>query len=286
MKVTVARKTVLLVLAVASLLAAASGCGSADGDSPPIDSPAYRAYLKESAGQLVKKVEAMLPELEQGEVERAQSSFARARVSYSQIEPAAEAFPKLNTRIDARPDEMPAAELRGFHRIEKPLFAVIGLEKTAGTASAARGLIDDAKELRRRLATAEFTAGQLAASSRRILGEVSMVKLANKEQIYAESDLVNVSANLEAVGAAIDALRPALTAEERTELGGRLQTAYDSVGLHGTGVLKSDQPQSPSAGTIFIALSELSTVEIEGMQRKVNALGKAFEDLQVHLEGN
>ena len=270
----------LLLLAVAAV---AGGCGSAGGDPPPIDSSGYRTYIEENADQLLEDVETMLPQLEQGNVFRAQSSFAQARVSYSQIEPAAEEFPKLNTQIDARPDEMPGGELPGFHQVEKPLFEVPGLESTTGTAPVARVLIDDIKELRRRLAAAEFTAEELVTGSSRILREISTVKLEDKEQIYAELDVVDVSANLEAVGAALDALRSALTPEERAELRGRLETAYDSVGLHGSPARVSAQPQDPSAGTEFIALGDLSRFEIEGMQIKVDALRSAFENLETRL---
>jgi iron uptake system component EfeO len=269
------------MLALCGLALAA--CGSGSGEPPTeIRDQAYRVYLDEHAAELVRAVQAMLPELEHGGAGRAQSRFVRARVRYSQIEPAAEAFPQLNALIDARAGGG-SGSASGFHRIEKPLF---GGETTTGTVVVAKKMIADTKLLRQRLAQRRFSAEELAAGSTRLLDEVATIKLAGREQAYAEADLVDVSANLEAVGAAVAALEPALTEDERGEIKGLLRQAYTAIGKFGTPARDPDQPRDRSPGAIFVVFGELSPEEVGELRQPVEELEGAFEQLQQRLAGD
>lgn len=271
------------VLAVSGLVFAAAGCGSETEEPPPvIEAGEYRAYLEESSAALVRAIQAMLPELENAEVERAGSRYARARVRYSQVEPAAEAFPGLDARINPLPGDVPPAELGGFHRIEESLFEAAS---TAGTVAVARRLLADTKELERRLQTASFSAEQLAAGAGEILDEIATVKLAGREQPFAGADLVDVSANLESVGAAYRALRPALTAEERRQIRLLLRRAYAGIAAYGVPARDPDQPRDRSPGTQFTVFDELSPAEVTALRRQAEALGAAFDQVRERLEG-
>ena len=59
----------------------------------------------------------------------------KARPYYEKIEPVAESFvigtDSIDADIDARADTVPAAQWRGFHRIEKALFQQKTLRGTA-----------------------------------------------------------------------------------------------------------------------------------------------------------
>jgi iron uptake system component EfeO len=270
-----------VILAVCSLSLATWGCGSGESQTE-IREGAYRAYVDEHAAELVRAAQAMLPELEHGEVGRAQSRFVRARVRYSQIEPAAEALPRLNASIDAR-QAGESGSASGFHRIEKPLF---GAETTRGTVVVAKQMIADGKVLQQRLAERRFSAEELAAGSARLLDEVATIKLAGREQVYAEADLVDVSANLEAVGAAAAALEPTLTEDERGEIKALLRRAYAAIGKFGTPARDPDQPRDRSPGAIFVVFGELSGEEVEELRQPVEELASAFERLQQRLDGS
>jgi iron uptake system component EfeO len=259
------------------------GCGSDDAPTAQLKIGPYREYLVQSSADLLRAVQAMKPELEQGDVGRAQSRFARARVRYSQLEPAAEAFPALNLRIDGRFGEVPLSRLAGFHRIEKPLF---GSETTVGTIAPTESLISDSKRLQQAIAEKRFSAQELASSSERILGEVSTVKLANQEQPYADADLVDISANLEAVGAALAALRPVLNDEERQDMQGLMNDAYSAIGEYGTPARDPDQPRDLSPGALFVVFDELSPAEIRELRKRVEPLRLAFADLRERLDEN
>lgn len=272
---------ILSIALSALVIAFSAGCGSGQKEPPEVTRSApYLAFLDENSASLVRAIQAMLPELEHGRVARAQSRFARARVRYSQIEPAAEGFPELNARIDALPGEVPAGDLTGFHRIERALWKS---EDTAGTATIAKQLIADTKQLEEKLGTARFSAKQLATGARRILDEDAAVKLANREQVYAGADLVDVSANLEAVGAAYRALMPALDEGERAEIRARLWKAYGAVDDYGTPARDPDQPRGRSPGAVFVVFDELSGAEVATLKRRVKALGAAFAELQGRL---
>ncbi|MFL5834492.1 MAG: EfeM/EfeO family lipoprotein [Solirubrobacterales bacterium] len=257
------------------------GCGN-DEPHAEIREGAYRAYIEENAAELVRATQAMLPELEHGEVGRAQSRFVRARVRYSQIEPAAETLPQLNASIDSR-QAGGSGSAPGFHGIEKPLF---GAETTRGTVVVAKQMIADGKVLRQRLAEQRFSAEELAAGSARLLDDVATSKLAGREQLYAEADLVDVSANLEAVGAAVTALEPALTGDEREEIKALLRQAYAEIGKFGTPARDPDQPRDLSPGAIFVVFGELSPEEVDELRQPVEQLEGAFEQLQRRLDEN
>lgn len=271
----------LLDVGVALLFALLfAACGSAGSDEPPrvVKLAPYHTYLVKNAAALVRAVQAMQPELEHRQVSRAQSRFVRGRVRYSQIEPAAETLPRLNVRIDGLPGEGP---LTGFHRIERELWQA---EDTAGMAAVGRRLIAETKRLREHLASADFSAVQLVAGASRILSEISSVKLTNKEDVYGGADLVDVSGNLEAVGAALAALAPALTAEERQRLRALLHEAYGKIAEYGTPARDPDQSRDRSPGAIFVVFDELSPAEVKEIRRPVSALDRSLAEVQSRLE--
>lgn len=270
-------------MTAAILAVALTACGSSDDEPAAVRSAEYRAYLEENAAALVRAIQAMQPELEHGEVERAGSRYARARVRYSQIEPEAERFPALDARINALPGEVPAKELGGFHAIERSLFEA---GSTAGTVAIGRRLIADTKELQRKIETASFSAAQLAAGASGILEEISKVKLADREQPYADAELVDISANLEAVGAAYRALQPALTEEEQERIQPLLRKAYAGIAEYGNPARDPDQSRDRSPGAIFVVFDELSTAEIAALRKQAEALGRAFSEVVDRLESS
>ena len=145
-------------------------------------------------------------------------------------------------------------------------------------------LLADTKQLQEDLASADFGAQKLAAGASRILSEISAVKLANREDVYGGADLVDVFGNLEAVGAAFGALRPALTEPERARLRSLLHKAYAKVAEYGTPARDPDQPRGLSPGAIFIVFEELLPVEIKKLDRPIRALGAAFAEVQARLQ--
>lgn len=272
-----------LAIAVAALLATVvAACGSS-GDATTV-APAkvkagrYRTFVEVNTQHMVRALQAMLPEIEAGEVSRAESRYSRARVYYSQIEPASEMFGALDKRIDGLEGEVSAADFGGFHRIEKALFLE---ETTKGMTPVAKRLLDDAKSLEPKLQTARFSAGDLVDGVNRILGQIVHTKLAGLEEPYSQTALVDVSGNLEAAGAALDALQPTvIDPEQWKELSTRLEHAFSAIETYGFPARNPDQPRQRSPGAVFTAFEELSPAEVNELRGRLEALAEPVAQLR------
>ncbi|HWN73299.1 MAG TPA: imelysin family protein, partial [Solirubrobacterales bacterium] len=119
----------------------------------------YREYLEENADELVAKTGPFVAAVVAGDVAKAKSLYAPARIPYERIEPVAESFGSLDPRIDARENDVAASEFEGFHRIEKALWE----EGTAkGMAPVAKQLQADVEELAGKVEAVELQAVQIA----------------------------------------------------------------------------------------------------------------------------
>ncbi|HSR94808.1 MAG TPA: cupredoxin domain-containing protein, partial [Solirubrobacterales bacterium] len=70
----------------------------------------YRDYLERSTAELVTKTTPFVEAVEAGEIGKAKSLYAPARIPYERIEPVAESFGDLDPRIHARENDVPAGE--------------------------------------------------------------------------------------------------------------------------------------------------------------------------------
>ena len=101
----------------------------------------YRQYVHSQAVTLVSKVQSFVAAVKAGDVERAKSEFAAARVQSQTIEPVAESFGNLDPEIDARVNDVkPGRRWTGFHRIEHALWEK---NSTAGISAIADKLLAD-----------------------------------------------------------------------------------------------------------------------------------------------
>jgi iron uptake system component EfeO len=124
----------------------------------------------------------------------------------------AESFGDLDPRIDARENDVPASEFKGFHRIEKALWE----EGTAkGMVPVAEQLLADIEELEAKVKTVELQAVQIANGANELLGEVSASKITGEEERYSDTDLVDFEANVEGAEAAFEAVEPLLSATDQ-----------------------------------------------------------------------
>jgi iron uptake system component EfeO len=279
------------IAAVAVLTAHfAIACGS--GSGPSEDSPqsraaiaGYRSYLEEDSALLVRAIQALLAEIEDGDLPRAQSRYARARVRYAEVEPLASTFGKLNSSIDARVGEVPESELRGFHRIEQTLFAK---STTAGMTPVTRRLLDDARELERRFGTTDLKAAQIAAGASNALTWISTSALAGREERYAHIDVVDVAAGVEGVEAAFEAVKPLLAADEGLpkEVEAQLEKLYATVGEYGTLAREADQQRALSPGVSFVIFIDLPQSEVDEIRQQVDELAQLLSEAQDQISGS
>lgn len=271
------------LLAVA--LAGCSGAGDETRDAPSAATEraeraalhVYRSYLAENAADLDEWTTKLWGQLAADELTRAQSRYATSRVQYGQIQPTANEFGTLNARIDAPAEEAPASGFGGFHRIEKALFAE---ETTAGVNQTGKHLHNDVESLRRQLRTIELQPQELAEASARTAGEVSTSVLANREEIYADLDLVDAAAGLEGAQAAFEAVKPLLVGGGGRPLAKRIDSQFDAVyealSPYGAPAHMPEQSRPRAAGAVFVLFSELSPDSVRELKEPVEALAASL----------
>lgn len=266
------------VLMGCALVLSVTGCGSGGGVPPEaVQTGRYRSYLEENAALLVKDVKWIRAAIRFGSVSRASSRYAMSRVRYSEIEPAAEAFSALNQRIDALESNAPGA-FEGFHRLERAFFVEHTLQ---GTEAISRRLLDAVEELQRRLHTAPLSAASIAAGAARTLEDVDGMKLGGTEEPHTGLTLVDVSGNLEAVWAGLEALKPTLADDE--ELQGRierqLRRTYAVVSEYGTPAREPKQPRADAPGELFVVYSELTPGQVASLRDRFGELAQSVNEL-------
>jgi iron uptake system component EfeO len=226
----------------------------------------YREYLEENAEELVAKTKPFVAAVEAGDVAKAKSLYASARIPYEKIEPVAESFGSLDPRIDARENDVPADEFEGFHRIEKALWEE---DTAAGMAPFAKQLLADVEELRAKVAKVELQAVQIANGANELLGEVSASKITGEEERYSHTDLYDFEANVEGAEAAFEAVKPLLD-ETDPELSGELEADFKMV-------FAELQPYRKGNG--FVSYTELTQADTRKLAQSIDTLAEKLSQV-------
>jgi iron uptake system EfeUOB component EfeO/EfeM len=274
-----------LFLASACLLACLlSACGSSsNASSVPAPSALervergavqkYRWFLEANAQALVQWTAKLRGQIALGEVTKAESRYATARAQYGRVEQAAAAFKSLHQRIDARPGEIPARELVGFHRIEKSLFA----EHTARQLSpVAKSLLADVGKLHHELKKAALRPAAIMASASALMRDTSTSKLAGEGEPYADTDLVDVAANVEGAEAAFEAVRPLLAHEDLAlveAVEAAFAEAYEALKPTGSPA-REPQTRPAAAGSVFLLFSELTPTQVAALTKPIATVAR------------
>jgi iron uptake system component EfeO len=238
--------------------------GKLDTESSPQVEKAisqYRDYLEENTTELVSATEPFVAAVEAGDVEKAKSLYAPARIPYEKIEPVAESFGGLDPRIDARENDVPKDEWSGFHVIEQALWVD---DTTDGMTPVAKQLLTDVEELQRKVRTVELQAVQIANGANELLGEVSASKITGEEERYSHIDLVDFEANVEGSEAAFEAVQP-LVEEKDPELVKEIEAGFEDV-------YTSLEPYREGDG--FVLYTELSKADTRKLAQKIDALAE------------
>jgi iron uptake system component EfeO len=226
----------------------------------------YREYLEENADELVAKTAPFVAAVEAGDVAKAKSLYAAARIPYEKIEPVAESFGSLDPRIDARENDVPASEFEGFHRIEKALWE----EGTAqGMAPVGKQLQADVEELAAKVETVDLQAVQIANGANELLGEVSASKITGEEERYSHTDLVDFEANVEGAEAAFEAVKPLLDKTD-PELSGEIEADFKMV-------FAALEPYRQGSG--FVPYTALTKVDTRKLAQSIDTLAEKLSQV-------
>ncbi|GAA2033685.1 iron uptake system protein EfeO [Catenulispora yoronensis] len=213
----------------------------------------YATYVNTQVGYLVDTSQALTASLKGGDLAAAQKAYMKARPFYEKIEPVAESFAvgtdDLDKAIDARADDVPAAEWSGFHRIEKGLFEDKSLD---GLAPVGDALVVNLKKLQSLTANLEYKPFELANGAQELLDEVSSTKVTGEEERYSHIDLLDFQNNVEGSEQAFADLKPALTKIDPA-LTTRISDAFAALDKLVDGYRTGD---NPSGFVLYTALQD------------------------------
>lgn len=237
-------------------------------NSPEVEAAVeqYRKYIEQNTDELVAETKPFVAAVVAGDVAKAKSLYAAARIPYERIEPVAESFGSLDPRIDARENDVPKSEWSGFHVIEKALWE----EDTAqGMAPVARQLEADVAELAKKVETVELQAVQIANGANELLGEVSASKITGEEERYSHIDLVDFKANVEGSEAAFEAVEPLLSARD-PKLAKEIEADFKAV-------YAALEPYETSDG--FVSYEELTKADTRKLAQSIDTLAEKLSQV-------
>ena len=172
----------------------------------------YATYVTTQVTDLVTAIAAFTAAVESGDVAAAKALYAAARIPWERIEPIAELFPDLDQAIDFREEDFDGGVddpgFKGFHRIEKVLFADGTAEGLGPLAIELRANVD---ELKKRIDALVIDPRVMARGAGELIEEVAQSKMTGEEDRYSKADLVSIDANVEGSAKIVDELRPILT---------------------------------------------------------------------------
>jgi iron uptake system component EfeO len=242
------------------------------GSGPEVEAAIeqYREYLEKNSDELVAETQPFVAAVAAGDVAKAKSLYAAARIPYERIEPVAESFGDLDPRIDARANDVAASEFEGFHRIEKALWE----EGTAkGMAPVAKQLEADVEELAKKVETVELQAVQIANGANELLGEVSASKITGEEERYSHIDLVDFEANVEGAEAAFDVVEPLLSGKD-PKLAREIEADFKKV-------YAALVPYRQGDG--FVSYEELTQADTRKLAQSIDALAEKLSQVPAQI---
>ncbi len=231
---------------------------------------AYAAYVDTQVADLVATIDVFTSAVEAGDLEAAKASYAAARVPWERIEPIAELFPDLDGAIDFREEDFEGGvddpEFKGFHRIEKVLWA----DGTAeGLAPLAVELRADVAELKTRIDALEIDPRVMARGAGELIDEVAQSKMTGEEDRYSKFDLYAIDANVDGSAIIVEQLRPILT-----ELDADYLAKLDAAS---TGV--SDVIATYADGDGFKTFDTISAEDLKRLQARLADLSELLAQL-------
>ncbi|MEI9922182.1 MAG: iron uptake system protein EfeO [Bradyrhizobium sp.] len=219
-------KGTITVTAGGSTTAAKAEPGASDLAGPLAE---YKTYVTKEVGDLVTQTKNFTDAVKAGKLQEAQSLYAPTRQHYERIEPVAELFSDLDRSIDARANDFEKKEndpaFRGYHRIEKALFAE---KTTTGMEPVADRLMHDVQELQSRIAGLDIQPAKMVGGAAALIEEVAATKISGEEELYSGMDLWDFQANVDGAQKIFDLLHP-LIVTKNPKLDTRIQANFTKV---------------------------------------------------------
>lgn len=231
----------------------------------------YRAYGIEQCDQFILETEKFVKAVKDGDIETAKALYAPTRMYYERIEPIAESLGDFDPNIDARENDVPEADWRGFHRIEKSLWID---NTTEGMGEYADRLLSDVQSLRALMETVEVDSTMLATGAVELLNEVSSSKVTGEEERYSRTDLYDFVANVEGAKKIYELLKPALI-EKDAELEKQIGERFADL----EGLLAKYK-----SGDGYVLYTDLKEADTTSLSQALDALAEPLSQMGTIVE--
>ncbi|MDH6430815.1 MULTISPECIES: iron uptake system protein EfeO [unclassified Paenibacillus] len=226
----------------------------------------YRTYVIQQCDEFVKQTESFTNAVKEDKIDEAKALYAPARMYYERIEPIAEALGDLDPNIDARENDVDAAEWRGFHKLEKALWQD---NTTKDMTEVADQLLKDAQLLRAKVETVEIDANLLVTGAVELLNEVSSSKVTGEEERYSHTDLYDFVANVEGAQKIYELLKPEL-AKKDADL-------EKTIGERFAALQAELAPFKSGDG--YVSYEELKEDEVRKLSQNLDALAEPLSNM-------
>lgn len=228
----------------------------------------YKNWVAGEVDELLVNTEKFVALLNAGKIAEAKKMYPVIRMHYERVEPIAESFGELDPRIDSREADLKPGEVwSGYHKIEKILWTQ---NTTKGTEETAKQLLNDIKELRAKVPTAEVTGDLMVQGSVDLLNEVSTSKITGEEEIFSGTDLYDFKANIEGAEKIFKILKPKIQAKDPAlvaTLTERFKAVNDLLAKHKVG----DKDYKP--------YKQLTDADTKALAEAVNKLGEPLAQM-------
>jgi iron uptake system component EfeO len=226
----------------------------------------YRTYVIQQCDEFVKQTESFTNAVKEDKIDEAKALYAPARMYYERIEPIAEALGDLDPNIDARENDVDAADWRGFHKLEKALWQD---NTTKDMTEVADQLLKDAQLLRAKVETVEIDANLLVTGAVELLNEVSSSKVTGEEERYSHTDLYDFVANVEGAQKIYELLKPELAkkdADLEKNIGERFAALQAELAPF-------------KSGDGYVSYEELKEDEVRKLSQNLDALAEPLSNM-------
>lgn len=239
----------------------------------------YAAYVNTQVGYLLDATKKLNGALAAGNLVAAQKAYIEARPFYEKIEPVAESFTvgsdSLDADIDARANDVPAADWKGFHKIEKGLFQDRSM---SGLSALGTQLVGNVVKLQSLVKTLKYQPTELANGAQELLDEVATGKITGEEERYSHIDLLDMAYNIEGSEQAFAQLKPALQ-KIAPDLASTLTTRFAALDT------VVDKYRDPKAVSGFVLYGTLTDADRRALSDAVQAVQEPLSQVASKVAG-
>ena len=230
----------------------------------------YGTYVKQNTADLVTHTRSFCQAISSGNLNQAKELYTPARMYYEKIEPVAEVWGSLDTRIDGRWENPVTvkSQFTGFHRIEQMLWQDKSL---SGAAAMCSQLVKNEQQLNTLVGSAQYNPLEMASGATDLINEAGTNKISGEEERYSNTDLPVFKANVQASMQVIDLLSPYLQAKAASTVS-LIKQRHDAV----ESLLAKYKASPGYENTGYVDYSTVTKTDRKQLSAAVNALAEAM----------